>query len=90
MFPCLPTHGNIVAETKFASREANIFPTKFRNIPKCDFCCGNIVSLFAHMFPAGKHFFQIRTCAKTNNTKKMAKSPEVTAVVAYEQSNKNI
>jgi hypothetical protein len=41
------------------------------------------------MFPAGKHFFQIRACAKTNNTKKMAESPEVTAVVADEQSNKN-
>jgi hypothetical protein len=57
--------------------------------PKCDFCCGNIVSLFAHTFPARKHFFQIRACAKTNNTKKMAESPEVTAVVADEQSNKN-
>ena len=25
MFPCLPTRGNIVAETKFASREAKLF-----------------------------------------------------------------
>ena len=25
MFPCLPTRGNIVAETKFASREAKCF-----------------------------------------------------------------
>jgi hypothetical protein len=32
MFPCLPTGGNIVAETKFASREAKMFPTRFRNI----------------------------------------------------------
>ena len=32
MFPCLPTRGNIVAETKFASREANMFPSEFRNI----------------------------------------------------------
>jgi hypothetical protein len=32
MFPCLPTRGNIVAETKFASREAKMFPTNFRNI----------------------------------------------------------
>ena len=31
-FPCLPTSGNIVAETKFASREAKMFPNKFRNI----------------------------------------------------------
>jgi hypothetical protein len=28
--PC--TRGNIVAETKFASREAKMFPSKFRNI----------------------------------------------------------
>jgi hypothetical protein len=26
----LPTRGNIVAETKFASREAKMFPSKFR------------------------------------------------------------
>ena len=36
MFPsnvsCLPTSGNIVAETKFASQEAKMFPNKFRNI----------------------------------------------------------
>jgi hypothetical protein len=31
MFPSLSTPGN-VAETKFASREAKIFPNKFRNI----------------------------------------------------------
>ena len=30
--PCLPTRGNIVAETKFAFREAKMFPSKFRNI----------------------------------------------------------
>jgi hypothetical protein len=28
MFPCFPTLGNIVAETKFASREAKMFPQK--------------------------------------------------------------
>jgi hypothetical protein len=27
MCPCLPTRGNIVAETKFASREAKMFPS---------------------------------------------------------------
>ena len=32
MFPCLPTSGNIVTETKFSSQEAKIFPKKFRNI----------------------------------------------------------
>ena len=31
-FPCLPTSENIVAETKFASQEAKMFPNKFRNI----------------------------------------------------------
>ena len=31
MFPCLPISGNIVAETKFASQEAKMFPKKFRN-----------------------------------------------------------
>jgi hypothetical protein len=30
MFPRLPIRGNIVAETKFASREAKMFPTNFR------------------------------------------------------------
>jgi hypothetical protein len=29
---CFPTRGNIVAETKFASREAKMFPSEFRNI----------------------------------------------------------
>ena len=36
MFPIkvslLLTSGNIVAETKFASQEAKMFPNKFRNI----------------------------------------------------------
>ena len=32
MFPCFPTRGNIVAETKFATREAKMFPSEFRNI----------------------------------------------------------
>ena len=31
MFPCLPTSGNIVAKTEFASKEAKLFPNKFRN-----------------------------------------------------------
>ena len=31
-FPCLPNRGNIVAETKFASREAKLFPSEFRNV----------------------------------------------------------
>ena len=41
MFPCLPTSGNIDAETKltFASKKAKMFPNKFRNI----FCCGTNV-----------------------------------------------
>ena len=36
MFPInvslLPTSGNIVAKTKFASQEAIMFPNKFKNI----------------------------------------------------------
>ena len=32
MFPCLPTSGKIVAETKFAFQEAKMFPKKFRNV----------------------------------------------------------
>jgi hypothetical protein len=32
MLPCLPTRGNVVAETKFASREAKMFPSQYRNI----------------------------------------------------------
>ena len=31
MFPCLPTSGNIVAKTELASKEAKMFPNKFRN-----------------------------------------------------------
>ena len=30
MFPCLPTSGNIVAETKFASKEGKMFPNKLK------------------------------------------------------------
>ena len=32
MFPYLPTSGNIVAKTEFASKEAKMFLNKFRNI----------------------------------------------------------
>ena len=32
VFLCFPTRGNIVAETQCASREAEMFPIKFRNI----------------------------------------------------------
>ena len=31
MFPCLPTPGNIFAETKFAFQEEKTFPNKFKN-----------------------------------------------------------
>jgi hypothetical protein len=37
MFPCLPTRGNIIAETKFASREAKMFPKTLGKL-------GNIVA----------------------------------------------
>ena len=32
VFPCLPTSGNIVAETMFAFQETKMFAKKFRNI----------------------------------------------------------
>ena len=32
MFPCLPTSGNIVTETRFVSKGAKMFPNKSRNI----------------------------------------------------------
>ena len=46
MFPCLPTWGKIVAETKFASQEAKIISKKFR-----------IVFVAETMFPGFPHMF---------------------------------
>ena len=43
-----PTSGNIVAKTKFASRNANMFSKQIQK----HFCCGNNVFKLARMFPA--------------------------------------
>ena len=48
MFPCLPTRRNIVAETKFASREAKMFPIKFRNIS----CFPSVIFVAKTLFPS--------------------------------------
>ena len=40
MFPCLPTSGKFVAETKFATREAKNVSQQIQK----HFCCGNDVS----------------------------------------------
>ena len=47
-FPCLPTRGNIVAEMKFASREARMFPIKFRNIS----CFPSVIFVAETLFPS--------------------------------------
>ena len=52
MFPSLPTTGNIVAETKFASREAKMFPNKFRNI----FVAETMFPSLPTCFQLEKHF----------------------------------
>ena len=52
----LPTRGNIVAETQFASRETEMFPIKFRNIscfPSAIFVAETFFPVFAHL--AWKH-----------------------------------
>jgi hypothetical protein len=52
MFPqvllCLPTRGNIVAETQFASREAEMFPIRFRNIS----CFPSAIFVAETLFPS--------------------------------------
>ena len=52
MFPCLPTPGNIVVETKFASWEAKMFPDKFRNI----FVAETMFPSLPTCFQLEKHF----------------------------------
>ena len=74
-FPVCPPKETLLRKQNFLPRKKNVSYKiqKHLMFPKCDCFCGNIVSLFAHMFPARKHFFQIRACAKTNNTKKWLK-----------------
>ena len=56
MFPRLPTLGNIVAETKFASQEAKMFPKKFRNIFVAETMFPSLPTCF-QMFPARETLF---------------------------------
>ena len=55
MFPSLPTLGNIVAETKFASQEAKMFPNKFRNIFAAETIFPDLRTCF-QMFPTLETF----------------------------------
>ena len=65
MSPCLPTSGNIVAETKFAFQEAKMFPNKFRNI----FIAETGLPTCFQMFPARETLFfplgMLKQCLKT-------------------------
>ena len=56
MFPCLPTSGKIVAETKFASQEAKMFPKEFRNIFVAETMFPSLPTCF-QVFPARKTLF---------------------------------
>ena len=48
-FSCLPTRGNIVAETKLACWLAKMFPIKFRNIS----CFPSVIFVAETLFPSG-------------------------------------
>ena len=67
MFPCLPTSGNMVAETKFAFHEAT-FPNKFRNIFVAETMFPGLPTCF-QMFPARETLFSrlgaLKHCFKT-------------------------
>ena len=67
MFPCLPTSGNIVAETKFAFQEAKMFPNKFRNIFVAETMFPSLPACF-QMFLARETFSRLgkfKKCFKT-------------------------
>ena len=69
MFPCLPTSENIVAETKFASQEAKMFPKKIdRNIFVAETMFPSFPKCF-QMFPARETLFsrlgKSKKCFKT-------------------------
>ena len=68
MFPCLPTSGNIVAETKFPSQEAKMFPNKFRNISVAETMFPSLPTCF-QMFPTRETLFfrlgMFKQCLKT-------------------------
>ena len=60
--------GNIVAETKFASQEAKMFPNKFRNIFVAETMFPSLPTCF-QMFPAREILFfrlgKFKKCFKT-------------------------
>ena len=56
MRPCLLTSGNIVAETKFASHEAKMFPNKFRDIFIAEAMFPSLLARF-QVFPVQKTLF---------------------------------
>ena len=62
MFPIkvslLLTSGNIVAETKFASQEAKMFPNKFRNIFVAETMFPGLPKCF-QVFPARETLFSL-------------------------------
>ena len=56
MFHCLPTSGNIVAETKLATQDAKIFAKKFRNVFVAQTMFPSLLACF-QMFPARETLF---------------------------------
>ena len=70
MFHCLPTSGN-VAETKFATQEATMFPNKFRNIFVAETMFPSLPTCF-QMFSTQETLFSrlgmLKQCANINNT----------------------
>ena len=68
MFPCLPTSGNIVAETKFASQEAKMFPNKFGNIFVAETMCSSMPTCYPMFLARETLFFRLgkfKKCFKT-------------------------
>ena len=67
MFLCLPTSGNIVAETKFASQETKMFPNKFRNVFVAETMFTGFPACF-QMFPTRETLFSqldtLKQCLK--------------------------
>ena len=63
-----PTPGNIVAETKFASQEAKMFPNKFRNILVAETMFPSLPTCF-QTFPKRETLFSrlgmFKQCLKT-------------------------
>ena len=82
MFPCLPTPGNIVAETKFASWEAKMFPDKIRNI----FVAETMFPSLPTCFQLEKHF-SLSMSMRNEQSDKMAEVFE--AIESTSDTNNN-